>query len=91
VPVKPEGKIMNEQANVKTIQAAYEAFTKGDMPTLFSLLTENAEYRFVGPADVIPWAGTFQGQEQIMQCLTRLGEALEFQSFGAQEVYCAGR
>ncbi len=81
---------MNEQENVKTIQAAYDAFTKGDMPTLFSLLTEDAEYKFIGSSDVIPWAGTFQGQEQIMQCLTRLAQALEFQSFGAQEFIAQG-
>lgn len=81
---------MNEQANVKTMQAAYDAFSQGDIPAVFSFLAEDAEYIAVGPADVIPWAGTYHGHAQIGQFFTRLGAALEFLSFSAEEFIAQG-
>ena len=81
---------MSEQENVKTMQAAYDAFSKGDLATVFSLLSEDAEYIAIGPSDVIPWAGTYQGHEQIGQFFSRLGGALEFLAFSAQEYIAQG-
>lgn len=81
---------MNEQENVKTMKAAYDAFSQGDFPAVFSFLAEDAEYIAVGPADVIPWAGTYRGHAEIGQFFTRLGAALEFQEFAAQEFIAQG-
>lgn len=81
---------MNEQENVKIMKAAYEAFSKGDISSVFSSLAEDAEYIGVGPSGVIPWAGTYTGHEQIGQFFTRLGDALDFQAFSAQEFIAQG-
>lgn len=81
---------MNEQANTKVMQQAYEAFSKGDIQAVFGFLAEDAEYIGVGPSGVIPWAGTYNGHEQIGQFFTRLGEALDFQAFSAQEFIAQG-
>ena len=81
---------MSEQDNVKTMQAAYDAFSKGDLATVFGLLAEDAEYISIGPSDVIPWAGTYKGHEQIGQFFSRLGGALEFLAFSAQEYIAQG-
>lgn len=81
---------MNEQKNTKIMQQAYDAFSKGDIPAVFNFIAEDAEYISVGPSGVIPWAGTYNGHEQIGQFFTRLGEALEFQLFSAQEFIAQG-
>lgn len=81
---------MNEQENVKTMKAAYDAFSRGDIPAVFTFLAEDAEYIAVGPAKVIPWAGTYRGHAEIGQFFTRLGEALDFQAFSAQEFIAQG-
>lgn len=81
---------MNEQENVRIMKEAYDAFSQGDMPKVFSMLADDAEYISVGPSDQIPWAGTYQGHDQIGQFFTRLGEALEFQAFSAQEYIAQG-
>lgn len=81
---------MNEQTNTKVMQQAYEAFNKGDITVVFSFLAEDAEYVAVGPSGVIPWAGTFNSHVQIGQFFARLDEALEFQTFSAQEFIAQG-
>lgn len=81
---------MSEQDNVKTMQAAYNAFSSGDLATVFGLLAEDAEYISIGPSDVIPWAGTYKGHEQIGQFFSRLGGALEFLAFSPQEYIAQG-
>ncbi len=81
---------MNEQKNTKIMQQAYDAFSKGDIPAVFNFIAEDAEYTSVGPSGVIPWAGTYNGHEQIGQFFTRLGEALDFQLFSAQEFIAQG-
>ena len=72
------------------MQQAYDAFSKGDIPAVFSFLAEDAEYVAVGPSGVIPWAGTYKDHEQIGQFFTRLGESLDFQAFSAQEFIAQG-
>lgn len=81
---------MNEQTNTQNLQQAYDAFGKGDITTVFNFIDEDAEYILVGPAGVIPWAGTFKGHDQIGQAFSRLGDALEFHEFSAQEFIAQG-
>ena len=81
---------MNEQENVKVMKAAYEAFAKGDIATVFTFIASDAEYVSIGPTDRIPWAGVYKGHDQIGQFFARLGGALEFQEFSAEEFIAQG-
>ena len=81
---------MNEQDNVRTMQEAYDAFSKGDLAAVFSLLAEDAEYVSIGPTSVIPWAGKHTGREQIEQFFAKLDSAIEFEAFEAQEYIAQG-
>ena len=52
---------MSEQDNVKTMQAAYDAFSKGDLATVFGLLAEDAVFH-----QSVTKGGAYEGQR--IQC-----------------------
>lgn len=45
---------------------------------LLKLHTEDTEFVFLGLADIIPYAGTYQGKDQVQQFFIRVSEAMEF-------------
>ena len=81
---------MNAETNAQTVQAIYDAFKRGDIPTLLSMLTDDVEWFVGGPASVIPYAGARRGREQVKQFFQTLGETLEFKEFNLQELIAQG-
>jgi uncharacterized protein len=71
---------MSEQTNLAVVQQAYEAFSRGDIPALLDLLTDDVEWNLQGPS-VIPFAGPRYGREGVGELFSTLGETLEIQHF----------
>jgi len=81
---------MNEQENVQVVQQLYAAFLRGDIPYVLNELTEDVEWQEPGPVDILPWAGTHRGREQVARFFTLLSGAFEFEQFEPQEFIAQG-
>jgi ketosteroid isomerase-like protein len=81
---------MAEQENVQVVQAAFAAFGSGDIPGLLKMLTPDISWRAAGPPQILPWAGSFQGPEQVGKFFTGLDSAVTFQKFEPQEFIAQG-
>ena len=73
---------MNDsETNVRTIQDIYEAFGRGDIPSIFERCSGDAEFSFEGAAPTVPWHGPWRGHAGLGQFFSTLAEAVEFQAF----------
>ena len=71
----------NETSDV--VRRGYEAFGRGDIEGLISLLDENVEWISSGPPEV-PTAGTRRGHEQVREFFQTVNELFEFDRFEPQ-------
>ena len=73
---------MGEQKNVRTVRRLYACFFgQGDIPGALLLLADDVEWWLAGPAEILPWAGTRRGREQVGRLLVAFPETLEIQAF----------
>lgn len=75
---------MSEQDNVQTIKQLYADFGQRNIPAVLNVLADDIEWVVPGTAE-IPYAGRSKGRDAATQFFTRLGEAVEFESFEPQE------
>jgi ketosteroid isomerase-like protein len=67
--------------NVQTIQALYAAFGKGDVPSILTMVTEDAEFSFAGASPAVPWHGPWRGPAGIGRFFATITEGVEFRAF----------
>jgi ketosteroid isomerase-like protein len=67
------------------VQSFFEAFGKGDINTVLSLIAEDAEWKIPG-ADYVPIAGQRHGREQIKAFFGQLAANLEPQAFNIYQM-----
>lgn len=66
---------MAEAENRQVIQSLYDAFARGDVPTVLALMDPQIEWT---EADGFPYAGTYHGPEAVLNgVLMRLGTEWE--------------
>lgn len=75
--------------NVDVVQETYEAVSRGDIPALLELLTDDVEWTLQGPS-VIPFAGNRRGREGVAEFFSLVGETLEFEQFELREFVVLG-
>jgi uncharacterized protein len=80
---------MSEQQNLDVVRRAYEAFGRGDIETLLSLLDENIEWRTPGPAD-LPTAGVRRGRQAVGAFFGLLNQTFDIQRFEPQAFLADG-
>lgn len=78
-----------EQSNLAVVQAAYEAFGRGDIPKLLGFVAEDIEWVYAGPKS-IPCAGSFRGHQGVAMFFTRLSEMCDVESFNPTHFVAAG-
>ena len=79
---------MHEQENLQVVHQAYEAFGRGDVPGVLALLTDDVEWSTPGPPDVIPYAGSRTGHEQVAGYFEAFDGAVEVDEFEPQRFIC---
>ena len=67
-------------SNLKTIQEMYEAFGRGDIPTILSKLSNTIEWEYGGADTNVPWLKPRHGTEGAAAFFDSLAE-LEFHKF----------
>jgi uncharacterized protein len=71
---------MSEQDNVRTIEAVYAAFGRGDLGALLNSLAEDVVWQHPGPAD-IPWAGARQGRDEVAEFFIAVNQHIDIEHF----------
>jgi len=72
---------MSADDNVKTIQAVYEAFGRGDVAAILDVLTDDVDWAAEAASTEIPWWGVRTGKDAVTEFFTQLAaneEVLEF-------------
>ncbi|HEX5110783.1 MAG TPA: nuclear transport factor 2 family protein [Vicinamibacterales bacterium] len=80
---------MSEQQNLEIVRRGYEAFGRGDIETLLSLLDENIEWRTPGPPD-LPTAGVRRGRQEVGAFFAVLNQTFDIQRFEPQTFLTGG-
>lgn len=70
---------MSEQENIHTVQQYYRAFGRGDTQPVLNAMADDVEWHEPWPTDILPWAGTPRGRDQVSQFLAAVDEPLEVQ------------
>ena len=76
---------MSAEENTRLVQTAYEAFGRGDMPTLLDLLADDIEWVSPGDPNDDPNAGTFQGKDAVLGWFGGLASTIDFAKFEPRE------
>ncbi len=81
---------MNEQENLRVTQEGYAAFGRGDIPALLAMYAEDIEYVIPGPPDIITYAGTYRGTQQVAQFFSLFNDAIDYEQFEPREFVAQG-
>jgi hypothetical protein len=66
--------------NVKTVEAIYAAFGRGDIPSIIEHLAENIDWEYAAQIDDVPWLRRRRGRAEVAAFFASLAE-LEIKSF----------
>jgi len=69
---------------LSTIQNAYAAFGRGDIPALLQLLTPDVRWQFIGDSKA-PYTGTVQGHGQVAEWFGAVASVDGIQAFEPRE------
>jgi ketosteroid isomerase-like protein len=89
VPLSTKGENLNEETNTQLIQQAYQSVKTGDIPSFLNILAENVLWILPDMANV-PFAGTWQGREQVGQFFRRMVEVQDIVEFEPEEFIAKG-
>jgi uncharacterized protein len=78
---------MHEQENLQVVHQAYAAFGQGDVAGVLAVLTKDVRWSTPGPSDVIPYAGSRTGHEQVAGYFEAFGGAVEVTQFEPQRFF----
>jgi len=78
---------MHEQENRKTIDQVYAAFGEGDIEGVLCMLTNDVQWTSPGPPDVITYASSRTGDEQVAGYVEARFEAVETTTFRPQRFF----
>lgn len=67
---------MNEARNIAATEAIYRAVPAGDLDTVLAHLDSDVRITYYG-TEKIPYAGDYQGIEEAVTFLAKVGEAIE--------------
>lgn len=67
-------------SNADIVRQAYDSFNAKDFDRLGSMIAPQCSWNVAGPSE-IPWAGHYEGPDQVKDYARKLADAVHFQSF----------
>lgn len=80
---------MSEQDNIAIVQQAYQNFKTGDIQALLNQLSDDVDWR-LPEIESVPFAGKYQGREQVGRFFSTLGESQESLQFEPNDFIAQG-
>ena len=76
-------------SHVKTVQSIYEAFGRGDVPTILGFLADNVEWDYGVTSTNVPWLQPLRGRAEVPRFFQSLAD-LEIQKFVVKHLLESG-
>lgn len=74
---------------VEVVQAAYAAFGRGDLPAILDMVSENADWKFIG-ARGMPYTGAFRTKEEVAKWFASIPDVDDILAFEPREFINGG-
>ena len=71
---------MSEQTNERLVRNLYDAFGRGDIPTILNMLADDVDWYDPGPP-AVTHAGRYRGREDVLRFFSRIRESLAIETF----------
>jgi hypothetical protein len=72
---------MSADANLATVQAIYQAFGTGDVPTILDTLTDDVDWATDGATGAAPWYGIKHGKDEVATFFSAIAETIDVSEF----------
>jgi ketosteroid isomerase-like protein len=72
---------MSADDNIKTIQAMYEAFGRGDLVAILDSVTEDVDWAADTSSSAAPWYGVCHGKQEVASFFQAFGSTMEVEEF----------
>jgi len=72
---------MSEDPKVAIVQRVYEAFGRGDVPTILDQLTDDVDWASEAERGVAPWHGVRRGKANVPGFFQAIGETIDVTEF----------
>ncbi len=74
---------MSEEENLSIVKRleAEDGSTQTSIQRFMNSLADDVEWWVAGPPDLLPWAGTFRGHEEVLRCLRASLENLKYEKW----------
>jgi uncharacterized protein len=72
---------MSTDDNIKTIQAMYEAFGRGDALAILESLTDDVDWAADTSSTAAPWYGVRHGKQEVGSFFQAFGSTMEVEEF----------
>ena len=76
--------------NVTLVKSLYDAFGKGDIPTIIAACAPDIDWRSTGRSSDFPTFGSRQGPAAVQEFFKLVGENLNFSEFAPKEFHAIG-
>ncbi len=79
------------EANVKTIQAIYGAFGRGDVATILASVTDDTEWTFNGAQpQIVAWHEPYRGKAALPKFFAAMSENMALEAFEPRGFFDSG-
>jgi hypothetical protein len=72
---------MGADANIKTIEGVYDAFTSGDVAAIVDVVTDDVDWASETTSTAAPWYGVHRGKDGVATFFEQFGGAMEVEEF----------
>jgi uncharacterized protein len=72
---------VSAEDNIKTITQVYEAFGRGDVPTILAALSDDVDWAAEASSADAPWYGVRHGRDAVAEFFTAFGSTMEVEDF----------
>lgn len=79
------------EANQKTVEAVYQAFSRGDVPFILSRVSDGTAWDFSVTDSDVPWHAPVRGKAELPRFFQALGENTSFEAFEPSQFLTDGR
>jgi ketosteroid isomerase-like protein len=77
--------------NIATVQRAYAAFLRGDLPGVYAELADTVTWKVHGPGEIVPMFRRREGKSDIPSFFEQMGQSITFNRFEPVSYYADER
>lgn len=81
---------MDETARKDLIRSAYEHYAMGDMSVTDSMVSDDVDFEYVGPASVFPFCGPRKGKAEMVMAAQAIAAMFDMKSLRVRNVMVDG-